>query len=279
MRVEPDAQPTRRRDFGKSAAYLERIGDLAAEEVDQDGERVVREGLMVHLGGAQRAAGIADQCVRHGAEAGRLAEIMCRGVGRVADEALGPGLALGARRAHRGGIGHLLGHVGPGAVARVHGEEARIGQVGAHRVGIVGGDAGRPQALQEHGLQIDQMAERAVQVHQGLAGTDPSTLLVHKLDIDHRPALGRDALQPVDGQAGRRQDRSAHEYGIGHLAVAEALDDGPGAREVFVGVSPDLALARRHRASFRWVPAAGAKAAAAAKSIAAQGPGRAGFGC
>ena len=106
MRVEPDAQSTRRRDFGKPAADLERIGDLAAEKVDQDGERVVREGLVVHLGGAQRAAGIADQCVRHGAEAGRLAEIMRRGVGRVADEALGPGLALGARRAHRGGVGH-----------------------------------------------------------------------------------------------------------------------------------------------------------------------------
>ena len=53
-----------------------------------------------------------------------LAEEMRGGVGGVADEALGAGLALGPRGADRGRIGHHLGHLRPGAVARVHGEEA-----------------------------------------------------------------------------------------------------------------------------------------------------------
>ena len=63
-------------------------------------------------------------------------------------------------------------------------------------------------------------------------------------------------------QPRRRQDRPAHEHGIGDPAVAEPLDDGPGLGEVFVGVTPDLALARRHLGPFAGCPGGRAKAAA-----------------
>ena len=137
----------------------------------------------------------------------------------------------------------MLGHLGPGAVPRVHGEEADIGQVGAHGVGVEGGDAGRPQLLQEDGLEVDQMAERAGDVHHRLAGADPAALLVALVDLDLGAALPRRrACSQSSASRGVAEHRPAHEHGVGDAAVAEPLDDRAGADEVFVGEARQIGV-------------------------------------
>ena len=69
-------------------------------------------------------------------------------------------------------------------MARIHGEEGRLGHVGAHRPGVVGGDAGRAQLLQEDRLEVDEMEERAGDVHHRLAGADPLALAVAQVELD-----------------------------------------------------------------------------------------------
>ena len=96
MGVEPDGKLPGRGEVGEAAADGQPVGDLPAEIVDQHRQRFFGKGLLEHLGGAEGAAGIADQGMRHGAVAARRAEPMGGGVGGVADEALAPSLAAAA---------------------------------------------------------------------------------------------------------------------------------------------------------------------------------------
>ena len=157
---------------------------------------------MEHLGRTGSRSGIADQGVRHGAHAGGAAEIMGGGIGRVADEADGADLPLCPRRADAGRIGHDLRHLGAGAVPGVHGEEGDLGQVRAHREGVVGRDAGRTQLHQEQRLQIDQMVERAGDIQDRLTGADPAAFPMDQVDLDLEPAFPGDALKPLHRQPG-----------------------------------------------------------------------------
>jgi hypothetical protein len=199
-----------------------------------------------HLGGAQRRAGVADQRMRHGAEPALVAEIMRGGVGGVADEALGVGLAPRLGRADARGIRHHLGHLGAGAVPGIHGEEAHVRQIGAHQKGVEGGDARRPELLQEHGLDVDQLTERPGDVHERLAGADPVTLGKAELDLELDVTRAGDLAQPVERELRRAQHGAAHEHGVGPVDVAEPLHDLAGLDEVLVREPRQLVRGRSH---------------------------------
>ena len=58
-------------------------------------------------------------------------------------------------------------------MASVHGQESDGRQVRAHGVGVVGGDAGRPELLQHQGFEIDEVARTTSRILAGLdAGDD-----------------------------------------------------------------------------------------------------------
>ncbi|MFO1072017.1 MAG: hypothetical protein U1E17_18130 [Geminicoccaceae bacterium] len=61
------AEPAAGGKLREAAADGELTADFMAEIVDQHVERIVGKDFVEHLGRAQRAAGIADQRVRHGA--------------------------------------------------------------------------------------------------------------------------------------------------------------------------------------------------------------------
>ena len=245
-------QPTA--SSGKGAADLQRIRHLAPVIVDQDGQVVVRIGLMEHFGGPAGGAGIADDGVGHGSDAPVPAEIVRRRRRGVADEADGADLAPRPARADAGGISHHLRHVRPGAVARVEAEEGDLRQLGAHDIGVVGRNAGGAELLQEQRFEIDQMLERAGEVKDRLAGADPFTLGVSQVDLDGDAARRRHRVQPVDGQPRRRDDRPAHENRIGHGDIAEFPHDALGPVEIGVGPGRDIGFRRMdfvHRRPFR----------------------------
>ena len=162
--------------FGKPRADRERVGDLAAEIVGQHGHRFVGKGLAEHLGGAQGGAGVADQRMRHRAEAARRAEPVRGAVVGVADEALGA-FALRRVAADRGSVGHHVLHLGAGAVARLHRQERDVRQGEAHLVGVVRGDRGRADLLQQDCFEIGQLHQAAADVGERLAGADPVAFL------------------------------------------------------------------------------------------------------
>jgi len=91
-------------------------------------------------------------------------------------------------------------------MARIHGEEGRLGHVGAHRPGIVGRHAGRPQLLQEDRLEVDEMEERAGDVHHRLAGADPLALAVTQVELDRGVARAAEFFQPLQRQPRREHD-------------------------------------------------------------------------
>ena len=184
--------------------------------------------------------------MRHRPQPLVAAEEMRRGMRGVADEAHGADLPLGARRADRGGIGHHLGHLLAGAMARIHRQEGRLGHVGTHRPGVVGGHAGWPQLLQEDRLEVDEMEERTGDVHHRLAGADPLALGIAQVEIDRRVARAAELLQPLQRQPRREYHRPAHEDRVGDAAVAEAADHLLGAVEVVIGIALDLAVTRMH---------------------------------
>ena len=219
---EADAELAARGEVGEALADGERIGDFAAVVVDEHGHRLVREDLVVHLRRPDRGAGIADEGVGHRAVAPLIAEVVGGRIGRVADEADGAGLLLRRLRADACRIGHHLGHFDACAVARVHRQEGDPGQAARHGVGVVGGDAGGAQPLEVERFQIDQMAEGAREIHQGLAGADPLAFLELAVGGEHGAALGRDRLQPLDHQAGREADRPPQKQRVGDPGVAEA---------------------------------------------------------
>ena len=128
---------------------------------------------MEHLGGAQGRAGVADQGMRHRAHALFLAEEVRGRLGGAADKPDRAGDPPGVFRADRGGIGHHVRHLSAGAVARIHREERDFRQVGAHCRSVVGRHAGRPELLQQHGFEIDELIERPSHVEDRLAGADP----------------------------------------------------------------------------------------------------------
>ncbi len=130
--------------------------------------------------------------MRHGAQRLLAAEIMRGRLGGVADEAGGLDLAPRAGGTHGGGIGHHLGHFQAGAMARIHGEEGDIGQIGAHGEGIEGGDAGRAQLHQQQRLEIGEMHEGAGHIHDRLTGADPPALVILEIDLELGVALGGD---------------------------------------------------------------------------------------
>ncbi len=170
------------------------------------------------------------------------AEEMRRRRGGAADKPDRAGDLPGVGRADRGGIGHHLGHLGAGAVPRVHRQKRNLGQIGAHRRGVVGGNAGRPDLLQQHGFEIDQMRERAGQIEDRLAGADPGGLGMVELDLEAGAALRRHPFEKLDRQARRADDRPAHEDGIGRLAIAEPADDRLGLQEIAVGARGEVVV-------------------------------------
>ena len=249
-RVEAQREISLCREFGKAPADFERVGNLAREIVDQHRHAFGREGLVEHLGGTQGRTGIADQRVRHRSQPVFAAEVMGRGVRGIADEADGANLALGPGRADRGGIGHHLGHLLAGTMTGIHGEEGRLRHVRTHRPGIVGGHAGGAELLQEDRLEIDEMEERAGDVHHRFAGADPLALAIAQVEVHRRIAGAAGFLQPFQREPRREHHRTPHEDGVGDLAIAELADHLLRAIEVVVGVAFDLAIFRmRHRPS------------------------------
>ena len=91
--------------------------------------------------------------MRHGAQATFGAEPVRRPIVGVADETLGP---FPPRRlaADRGGVGHHVLHLRTRAVPRVHGEERDMRQRQAHLIGVVRGDTGGAELLQQDGFKV-----------------------------------------------------------------------------------------------------------------------------
>ena len=235
------------------------VGDFAAEVIDEDGERLVGEGFVEHLGRAHGGAGVADQRVRHGAAAFFIAEPVGGGVVGVADEPC-RAFVPGDGAADRGGVGHHLLHLGPGAVARVHGEEAGFGQGDAHLERVVRGHAGRADFLQHDRFEVGERDQAAGDVDDRLAGADPGAFGVAQVELEFLSALVGDRLQPFQHQARRRDDGAAHEDGVGDALVAEALHHFAGVVEVGVGARGDVGTERpaRRRRFRHWAATDGA---------------------
>ena len=65
MGVQPHREAACCGDLRKAGADFQRVGDFAAEIIDQHRQRRFRECLVKHLGRAQGGACVADQGVRH----------------------------------------------------------------------------------------------------------------------------------------------------------------------------------------------------------------------
>ena len=97
-------------------------------------------------------------------------------------------------------------------MARVHRRKRDVGQIRAHGPGIVGSDAGGTELLEKDGLEIDELATRAVQVDHGFAGTDPLTLRMDQLDAHRRIAFAGDT--------------GGHRYNWPYSTIQEAAING-----------------------------------------------------
>ena len=123
--------------------------------------------------------------------------------------------------------------------------KATVRQRQRHLVGVVGGDAGRADLLQQDRFEIGQMHHAAGEVDDRLAGADPVAFLVDQVDVDWVPRIGGGGLQPVEHQPGRADHRAAQEHRVSDAFVAEAGDDVLGAVEVAVGAGGDIGRQRR----------------------------------
>jgi hypothetical protein len=173
----------------------------------------------------------------------------CR-IGCVADEALGTH-RLRRARADRRRVGHQLRHLGAGAVAGIHREEAGARQGEAHRARVPGSDAGRAELLQENGFGLGERGEAARHVEQRFAGADFVSLGVERLDR-HRPAAH--GAEPVERRPRGHQHGAAEEDGVGDRDVAVAFDDRARAAEIRVRAPGDLGLAGQGRVHRRCRP-------------------------
>jgi hypothetical protein len=218
------------------------------EIIDQHRHRLIGKDLAKHLGGTHGRAGVADQRVRHSPRTLLLPEEGGSRIGRAPDKANGLGLAPGMRRADRGGVGHHLGHLGVGAMPRIHRQKGDLRKVGAHRIGVVGGNASRANFLQQDCLEIDEIEQRASHVKHRVAGPDPGTLRVREFDIELLAAFGSRAFEQGDREARRADDRATHEYRVGRRAIAEMSDDRLGPQKIAVGLRRKCGRqVRRHR--------------------------------
>ena len=234
MGVEADGKAASVGEVGEAAADFERVGDLAPEVVGEDGEVLSRAGFEEHLGGTDGAAGVADEGMRHGAAARGLAELAGAKGGAAADETDGA-FALGRAPADGGGVGHEGLHLGAGAVPGFHGKKGGARQGEAHLIGVVGGDAGGTELLQQDGLGFRKGMQAAGDQRDRLAGADPFAFRVTDGVGEGRGMGLRDGVEPLDHGPRGGDDGTAEEHGVGNGGVAEAVDHLAGASEVGVG--------------------------------------------
>ena len=158
---------------------------------------------------------------------------------------LAPTLRCARGRADRGGIGHHLRHLGAGAVARVHGQERDLRQVGAHRDRRCRRRR-RPAPASAAGCvsRSTRCIERAGDVQDRLAGADPVALRVDAARSSNAVAARRrDCLQPVERQPRRRDHRPAHEDRVGDPQSPKRPTIALVRQEIAVG--PARAISRR----------------------------------
>jgi hypothetical protein len=86
-------------------------------------------------------------------------------------------------------------------VPGIHGEKGYLGQIGAHRVSVVGGNTGRPEFLQQHRLEVDEVEERTGQVEDRFAGAHPGALRMVELDFEADASRSGLAFEKRDCEA------------------------------------------------------------------------------
>ena len=189
---------------------------------------------MEHFSRAHRAAGIADQRMRHGAIALGGAEPMRGRVIGIADKALGP-FRLRGPATDGCGIGHHVLHFRPGAVARFHRQKRGLRQFDTHLIGVMRRNTGRAELLQQHGFQIHQLHKGPADIKQGIARADPLAFFMHHFNVKFSRARRRHGAQPIQHQPGRRNHRAPQKHRIGDLRITKALHHGLGAVEIAIG--------------------------------------------
>ncbi len=193
-------------------------------------------GFDVHLRGAQRRTGVADDRVRHGAHALFLSVEVRGEVLRGADEA-GRAVELRHAAAHRGAVGGEQRQVVAGRVPRVHVDERGLFQVHRHLVGVVSRHAGDADALQDERLELDQRRERACVGEERFLVGDEGAFLVQTRDPQRLCLGGVGGAQDVDGRIHSADDATPEEDSVSDAAVAEALDDFARLGEILVGAA------------------------------------------
>ena len=234
MGVEPHGKPAGSGQFGEAARDGQAIGYFSAEVIHQHRQVFVREGFVEHLRRAHRAAGIADQRMRHGAIALGRAKPMGGGVIGIADEALGA-FCLRCLAANGSRIGHHVLHFSARAVARFHGQKGSLWQFNTHLIGVMRRHTCRAELLEQHGFQIHQLHERSSDIQQRIASADPLPFFMHHFDLKRGSTRSRDRAQPIQHQPRCRNYRAAQKHRIGHLRIAKAADHRLGAVEIAIG--------------------------------------------
>ena len=110
----------------------------------------------------------------------------------------------------------------------------------AHLIGIMRGDAGGTELLQQDGFQVRQLGHTAGDIDHRFPGPDPATLRVDQVNVENRAASRRDLRQPVQHQSGRRDDGTAHEHRVGNTTVPITLHHSLGTVEIGVGPRRDI---------------------------------------
>ncbi len=174
--------------------------------------------------------------MRHRADALSLAEEMRRRVGGAADKADRARLAPRRLRADRGGVGHHVGHIGPGAVPRIHRQKGdlRATRRTSHRRCR---RRHKPARAFAAAPSRDRRGEPASRSHRGSARRRRPAPLPGS-SARHRSGCRASAATASRNSTARRgvdDHRAAHEHRIGRLAIAEPLDDRLGLQEIAVG--------------------------------------------
>jgi len=146
-------------------------------------------------------------------------------------------------------------HLGSRAVPRIHRQKGDPGEFGAHRIGVVGGNAGRTELLQQHGLQVDEMKQRPGHVEDRVARADPDALGMIELDLETGTARSGFRLEKIEGETRRTDHRPPHEHGIGRRPVAKPADDGLGLQKIAVRTCRERPVRHRFASRDRGEPA------------------------